>query len=97
MNIAPDPKLAILLKQREHLNKRIRSAQARQRIRRKKDDTRRKIIVGAIIKRHMRIHPQDPLTIALREIIAQNATRPKDRDLLGLPPLQQTNEKQRRI
>lgn len=97
MNTEHDQQLAKLLKQREQLNRRIKNAQAKQRIKRKKDDTRRKIIVGAIVKNHMKIHPQDPLTEALRKIITEHAKRPKDRELLGLPPLQDKNDKRGNI
>lgn len=84
-----------LLKQRDQLNERIKTAQARERSKSRKADTRKKILIGAIAQTHMDNNPASEFAGELRTLLNRHITKPKDRELLGLSPLTQefnTNE-----
>ena len=82
-----NPRLAKLIQQRDQINARIRDAQSRQRSQERKNDTRRKVITGAIALTHMEMHPHSNFAIELRRLLHQHVSKPKERDLLGLSPL----------
>ena len=69
------------------LKVRKQAIQARLRTKERKDDTRRKVIVGAIALEHCK-HDSD-WESWLWQILKNEVTRPADRELLGLPPLKE--------
>lgn len=73
-----------LLKQREQIEAQIKAAKAKDRARSRKDDTRRKVIVGALALSHMEHHPEGPFARELQALLLAHVTRPQDRLLLGL-------------
>jgi hypothetical protein len=76
--------------QREALNNRIQAAEARQRVSERKQDTRRKILVGAYYWDEAERNPEQ--RTQLLKIMADYLTRDSDRRLFGLPPLTTASE-----
>jgi predicted nucleic acid-binding Zn-ribbon protein len=72
--------------QREQLNARIKDAEAKERKQNRKNETRRKIIIGAIAQAHSETHPASEFTAQLIELLNTHVTKPIDRELLGLKP-----------
>lgn len=81
-------RLQQLLKQQEQLQNRIKAEQAKARTRARKEDTRRKIIVGALALEHAEQHPGSPFAQELARLLHTHVTRPQDRALLDLPDTQ---------
>ena len=93
-------KLETLKAKKEQIEARIKNIEAKERSRAKKDDTRRKILIGAMVlemagKDH---EAKKKITTQLDGFL----TRPMDRDLFGLPekaksqnppPIKQQGEK----
>ena len=77
-------RLQTLLDKRAKLDAQIKAAQARSRSQARKDDTRRKIIIGALAKDHMAMHPNSAFAQELRALLNEHVKRPKDRALLNL-------------
>jgi hypothetical protein len=76
-------RLAKLLEKRAQLEARIETEKARQRQQARKEDTRRKIIAGALALEHAE---QDPaFGETLRRLLMRYVERPADRALFGLP------------
>ena len=80
-------RLEQLEKKKAQLEAQIQQAQAREKQKRRKEDTRRKILIGAIAKDNMDMHPDSPFAQELAALLDQHITRPKDRELLNLKPL----------
>lgn len=67
---------------------RLNAEKAKLRNGERKLENRRKIIVGAVVREHARLHPDFAET--LDKILASHVLRPADRALLGLPPIPDT-------
>ena|ERR1039458_8980894 len=69
-----------LLKQREELNARLNTIEAKAKTQKRKDDTREKIIIGAVLIADAAIHPEtrDLIEGVLRKAV----TSPRDREFL---------------
>lgn len=74
-----------LIKKKAQIEAQIKAAQARERTQARKDDTRRKIIIGAIAKEHMEMRPNSPFAAELMKLLNTYVTKAKERELLGLP------------
>lgn len=75
-------KKAKLLAQREKLDAEIKAIEARERSQRRKDDTRRKIILGGLV---MKAATSEPNIMGwLKTLASDESISSKDRDLLGL-------------
>ena len=72
--------------QRAQVDARIKALKARDRDQRRKDDTRRNILIGALAKKHLETFPDSEFAATLRTLLDQHVTRPPERELLGLPP-----------
>lgn len=92
MTDAENPQLQKLIKQKAQIEERIKDAKSRQRNKQRKQDTRRKIIIGAIAESHMELYPNEAFTQELKRLLNTHVTKPKDRELIGLPPLSATEE-----
>lgn len=80
-----------LKQQRDALNAKIQSAEARSRVSERKQDTRRKILIGAYyLEQAQRDSPQ---WAELQQIMTRYLTRDSDRRLFELPPLTAPMEK----
>ena len=75
-----------LIQQREQLDARIRKEKAKETVQARKDETRRKIVVGAIIREHIQKHPDHEFTGYIHSLLDSYVNRPKDREILGLKP-----------
>ena len=80
-----------LKQQRDALNARIQAAEARGRVSARKQDTRRKILIGAYYLDQAQQNPDQ--WSQLVKIMADYLTRDSDRRLFGLPPLTTPSEK----
>lgn len=75
-------KKAKLLAQREKLDAEIKAIEAKERSQKRKDDTRRKIILGGLV---MKAAESEPNIMGwLKTLASGDAVSAKDRDLLGL-------------
>ena len=75
-------KLEKLLEQRKTLNARIQQEINRENRRKRKDDTRRKILVGAAVLDDAEKHPKHKEQ--LYKLLGRFLVRPNDRELFGL-------------
>ena len=82
-----DPRLEKLKKQQEQLAAKIKDHQARNRAKSRKDDTRRKIIAGALALHHLEKNPHSPFAQTLTRLLDEYVTKPHERALFDLPPL----------
>ena len=80
-----DDKLEKLLKQRETINARIRQEQGKVNQRKRKEDTRRKILYGAWLEREIEKRPE--FGVQVHKDMNNYLTRPDDRALFELPPV----------
>ena len=80
----PEEKIAELTQQRRQLDAQIEKHRARVRVQERKDDTRRKIIAGALALEHASIDPA--FREELHKLIRQHVTRDGDRALFNLTP-----------
>jgi|GEM_PF-930216 len=66
---------------------RIKGLQSRERQQTRKNDTRRKIIAGALALHHAEKNPDDPFSTKLLKLLNEYVTKPYERSLFGLPAL----------
>ena len=78
----PEEQLDALEKQKEQLAARIQKKKAQVRGRQRKEDTRRKIIAGALALEHAAHDPAFGAT--LKRLLQEHVTRPEDRKLFDL-------------
>ena len=84
MRRTPEERISELEKQRDQINARLQKERARVSAQKRKDDTRRKIIIGAALLAHAEY--DDTVKAQLWRILDQHVTRLQDRVLLGLQP-----------
>lgn len=82
-----DHPLDKLLQKRSQLDAKIQQTRARLRQHERKKDTRRKIIVGALAMEHADQGNDPEFAATLFRLLNRYVTRPADRALLDLPPL----------
>jgi hypothetical protein len=75
-------KKAKLLAQREKLDAEIKAIEAKERSQKRKDDTRRKIILGGLVMNSAKAEPN--IMGWLKTLAGSESLSAKDRDLLGL-------------
>jgi len=85
-----NPKLKKLQQKKEQIDARIKLIEAREKSKAKKDDTRRKILIGAMIMEQM--EKSDESKKKVLSSLSGFLTRPLDRKLFGLPDTKK-NEK----
>lgn len=80
----PTKKLEQLEKRKKKIEAQIRQEKARENSKKRKDDTRRKVLVGSMVLAQVEKGewPEDRLRKAMEEFL----TRDQDRALFGLPP-----------
>ena len=84
MRRTPEERISELEKQRDQINARLQKERAKISAQKRKDDTRRKIIVGAALLTHA--EHDTSVKAQLWRILDQHVTHPQDRTLLGLQP-----------
>lgn len=82
----PEQKLAELEQQRRQIDERIKRESAKVKATERKNDTRRKILAGAVALAHCDHDPA--FKDALMQQIQKTVTRPEDRALFGMYPLE---------
>lgn len=84
----PEERLAELEQQEAQLKARMQREKAKIAQQKRKDDTRRKIIAGALALEH-----QEPaFQKTLERLIEQHVQKPQERALFDLPPLPETTD-----
>lgn len=76
-----------LREERDKLNSQIRQMEAQELNRKRRDDTRRKVLIGAAIMARVNNQKNDWSEDRLLAMMDNFLTRPKERDLFGLEPL----------
>lgn len=84
-------KLKKMLAQKAALDARIQQERSRERERQRKEDTRRKILAGAVVLDEAEKHPA--YKAELFKLLDRFLSRPDDRELFGLAPLPEGKEK----
>lgn len=69
--LKPTERRAQLLEQKAKLDAQLRTLDAKAKQIARKEDTRRKVIAGALALEHMEQHPHDPFALKLRELLTQ--------------------------
>jgi large subunit ribosomal protein L7/L12 len=64
-----DAKRAQLIEQKAKLEAQLRTLDAKKKLTERKEDTRRKVIAGALALEHMEQNPNDPFAVAMRELL----------------------------
>lgn len=78
-------KLDGLKEKRDQINAQIQSLKAREQAQKRKDDTRRKVLVGSVV---MKLVKEGKITASyFNQWMDEGLTKEKDRELLGLAPL----------
>jgi hypothetical protein len=85
-------KLQKLREKRDHIEAQIRAVSARERTQSRKDDTRKKIIAGALALHHAAKNPDDAFTKKLMRLLDEYVVKPHERALFNLPPLPNIND-----
>ena len=70
--------------QRRQLDARIKKAKRAESQQARKDDTRRKIIAGALALEHAEKNPDSELAKTMRRLLNEYVTKPNERQLMGL-------------
>lgn len=86
-------RLQKLEQEREVLNKKIRLEKNRLAKQARKDDTRRKIIAGALALADMDKNPQSPFALRMRELLETYVEKEQERALFSLEPKPAETEK----
>lgn len=85
-------KLEKLKQQQERIRKQIRLEEKRLARQRRNEDTRRKILAGALIIAYAEDNPE--IQALLNRIMSEKLTRDDDRALFGLQPLSDEQKKE---
>lgn len=74
-------------KQIDQLANQLKALEDRHKEEKRKDDTRRKILAGALALGFSHKNSDDPFSSKLNELIAEHVKTPRDRALFNLKPL----------
>ena len=86
MQTSKAQRLETLRQQQKAVNERVKLLEQWQRDEKRKEDTRQKILLGAIIKQEMGARPD--IDTWMNRLLDERLTKAKDRALFGLPPLE---------
>jgi len=75
-------RLEALTKKRDEINQQIQALKARDKAKQRKEDTRRKILIGGVIMKML--NNGDLSQERLNNMLEKHLTRDKDRELFGL-------------
>lgn len=89
MSIQNDHQLERLQARKAQLEADIARRQARARVEERKADTRRKILIGAVVMQEMKSNPYTEAWML--DLLAERLTKARDRALFGLRPLDGTD------
>lgn len=80
-------RLAKLEQQKARIERQIAQARARVKTESRKQDTRRKIILGGLVEKHCSLHPESAFAGEVAKLIEAFVTGKNERELFGLAPL----------
>lgn len=80
---------------KRQVEEQLKRLNAREAKRKRQDDTRRKIIAGALALTHAQDEQNEEFRRTLYRLIGRYTTRPGDRALFGLDPLESENDGRR--
>jgi hypothetical protein len=83
----PQSRLEKLREKKAQIDAQIKNVEARERQQARKDETRRKIIAGALALHHMENNPDGPFSKTLLRLLDEYVIRSNERRLFGLSPL----------
>lgn len=86
-NSTPQSRLEKLRQQKAQIDAKIRGIEARQQQQTRKNETRKKIIAGALALHHLEKNPEDSFSKKLNSLLNEYVTKPYERSLFGLPDL----------
>lgn len=78
-------RIETLRARRAQIDARLSQLEARSRAEKRKEDTRRKILLGAILMQEMEARPETDAWA--RKLLAERLAKPRDRALFNLSPL----------
>jgi hypothetical protein len=81
-----DAKRAQLIEQKAKLEAQLRALDAKKKLTTRKEDTRRKVIAGALALEHMEKNPTGPFAATLRELLGRYV-EPRSRHLFASLPV----------
>lgn len=83
-------KLDTLTEKRDQLNAQIQAVRAREQAQKRKDDTRRKVLIGGVVLKMLKTGemPQE----RLNQILDKHLDSERDRTLFGLPAKSKTEQ-----
>ena len=73
-------------KKMNQMHAQLKALESQQKIELRKADTRRKIVAGGLVLNYCKKNPDDPFSVKLIELIAEQVNTQKDRALFGLEP-----------
>ncbi|MEL6362429.1 MAG: mobilization protein C [Pseudomonadota bacterium] len=82
-------RLEKLKAKKAQIDAQLKAAQARERTQKRKDDTRRKIIAGALALEHAERNPDSEFTRTMLRLIQSSVKADKDRMLFDLDSMEQ--------
>ena len=74
-----------------HLEAQIKDIEKREKVKQRKEDTRRKIIIGALVMTHMEKNKSSDFTRKVEALVNEYVTKPNERALFGLDPLEKND------
>lgn len=86
-----NPRIDKLLAKKSQIDAQLQAARARDRQQKRKDDTRRKIISGALALEHAERNPDSEFSRTMLRLIQEGTKSDKDRALFDLDPLTPPN------
>ncbi len=81
-----------LLEKKRQIDAQIKDAQARDRAKKRKEDTRQKIIAGALALEHAERNPNSEFSLTMLRLIQEGVKTDRERALFGLDPLPPSND-----
>jgi len=88
-----NPRIDKLVKKKAQIEAQLQAARARDKAQKRKDDTRRKIIAGALALEHAEKNPNGEFSRTILGLIQTYVTADKERALFDLDPLPPKNLK----
>ena len=90
----PEDRIKNLRQKQAEIMAQLKALEARETRKARKDDTRRKIIAGALALEHFNANPESEFARVMRRLLREYVMRPADRALFpNLPPLPARTEK----
>lgn len=83
MRPSNEQRIETLRSRRAEIDAELARLQAKSRVQTRKQDTRRKILIGAVIMQEMKSKPE--VNLMVLNLLEERLTKPRDRELFSLP------------